>query len=535
MPLIVAIWCALVAFATGGDRAVFYDTFRDTAYAENMLAGRFLSDPCITGQPFWYAPGNPLLFAGISKLTGVSVASLYASSAYWLNLLNFLLLYLLVRGIWGRAVAGVTLPMLLVGSFWWFMIAAAPMPSVQGVSLNLIGLMCWHRSREPARIWPIVTGIGLAASTWHHPLCGVMLAAAIFVHAIIDAAWLYRSAKCPSTTTAGTEPGRYGPSRPDRYFRLRQMLIVAGVAAALTAPLIIHLVRLPKINMDPFLHVPNEMLDLRFALHAHAPLTLVFGIAGAILIVKRTPAAAWIVAYLIVGALGQVPGYLGHFLKWPVPFLLPHEFQFHGQLALAVCAAVGLVALARWSHARATHTGRLWLPFGRCIVFACLLTLTPALRYLPQARNYFISIDQQLDRNKEWLTWLRENTPIDATIACQPQTAYLLVCGLTGRKTVALPPGHLNPAVDADQRASDVETMLTTSDEAEFLSLAVKYGADLLIVPREPPPADGRWEARASWSCLQAALASTNDAPNVYRIRLPPSPAARNTRVPPRP
>lgn len=82
---IVPAWCLLVTYATGGDRALFCDTFRDTAYAQNMLSGRFLSDPCISGQDFWYAPGNPLFFAGISKLTGVSVVSLYASSACWFN------------------------------------------------------------------------------------------------------------------------------------------------------------------------------------------------------------------------------------------------------------------------------------------------------------------------------------------------------------------------------------------------------------------------------------------------------------------
>ena len=45
--LLATIWCVFVAYATGGQRALFYDTFRDTAYAENILAGRILTDPCI--------------------------------------------------------------------------------------------------------------------------------------------------------------------------------------------------------------------------------------------------------------------------------------------------------------------------------------------------------------------------------------------------------------------------------------------------------------------------------------------------------
>ena len=92
---------------------------------------------------------------------------------------------------------------------------------------------------------------------------------------------------------------------------------------------------------------------------------------------------------------------------------------------------------------------------------------------------------------------------------------------MTGRKTVALPPGHLNPAVDADQRASDVETMLTTSDEATFLSLARKYDVDFLIRPRDESEDESRLTVYTAWSRLSPAFVSESGDTIIYRISPP--------------
>src|SRR5881397_3111823 len=95
--LIAGGWQAFARMATHGQPSLFYDTFRDMAYAENILHGRFWQDPSLAGYSWWYPPGNPLFFAALSTLTKRSLLELYVSSIYWLNVLNPVLLYLLVR------------------------------------------------------------------------------------------------------------------------------------------------------------------------------------------------------------------------------------------------------------------------------------------------------------------------------------------------------------------------------------------------------------------------------------------------------
>ncbi len=484
----IIAWAAFALVLSGGEPFVFYDTFRDSAYAENIRGGRLLSDPSIAELPWWYAPGNPLLFAAVSAATGASVIDVYASSVYLLNPLVLVLLFVLVRRSWGRAAGAVAVLMAWLGSYWWLTHGLAPMPSIQGVALNIIGLACWQRCASPGWRWPVVTGIALALDLWHHPVCGVILAATIFVHAVSARSILFRN-----------------------------MLIVAAVSGALASPLILHLMRLPKQNLDPFLYVPNEMLDTRFALGWHAPLAAVLGLAGVVLLLRRRE-AGWLLSYLAVCVVGQSLGYLGHFLKLPIPYLLPHEFQYHGQLALAICAAVAAVELARFSDRHATRAGRLWLPFGRALVFIGVFTFAPALASATHARHYFRYPRRMAAPHEGWLTWLREHTALETTIAADPETAYFITCGMLGRKTVALPPGHANPAAVAEARIAAAREMLSTSDPTEFRRLARLYDVDYLLVTAADLPKEERFERFSETLGLRIAFADPTGRTIVFAI-----------------
>lgn len=207
-----------------------------------------------------------------------------------------------------------------------------------GIVLNVVGLLCWTRCARCGRGWLLVTGICLALSAWHHPLCAMVLAGAIVVHSLIWAA-------CPSPTQAerATEPF-------DRWMLIRRMFVVGVVSFALASPLVVHLARLEKRNTHPLRYFAPELHELSYAAHWHAPLVPVLGLIGAVIVVRTTPRCAWIVGYLVVGLpglLGQVVGYVGHDLSWPIPYLVPHEFQWHEQFALAVCVAVATTTIAR--------------------------------------------------------------------------------------------------------------------------------------------------------------------------------------------
>ena len=54
----------------------------------------------------------------------------------------------------------------------------------------------------------------------------------------------------------------------------------------------------------------------------------------------------WLATWFALGTLGMLLGYAAHDLHWNVPWLIPHEFQWHVQLALGLAAAFGITRIA---------------------------------------------------------------------------------------------------------------------------------------------------------------------------------------------
>ncbi len=212
--LILAAWLPVAWYLTGGLGIVWYDTFRDMAWAENMRAGRIWADPVVAGQTWWYAPGGPLLAAAVARLTGWPVAEVYAASPAWCNGWIPAALYVLARVAWGRGTALLALATVLLGSYWWYTHVAAPIPGIQAVTLMLLVLLGWHLSVTAGRAytWAAISGVLLALTTWYHPMCGILPAFTIALQVLYDA---LRPRKC-------------------RQRLLGRMLVVAGTALVLT-------------------------------------------------------------------------------------------------------------------------------------------------------------------------------------------------------------------------------------------------------------------------------------------------------------
>ena len=514
MLVLLAAWLAYVALLTGGDRVILYDTFRDMAWAENMRAGRVWADPTLRDQPYWYAPANPWLAATLANLTGYSVIDIYGYNAFWFNGLIPILLYLLVRLIYDRTTALAALFTVFLGSYWWATHAAAGIPGIQGVTLNLVGLLCWHRCVTGVQrgrwgvswLWPILTGVVLSLSTWHHPLCGIVLAGAIFLHAALNAA-------LPAAALASP------PHRPRRRFALfSRMLVVGAVSAALTLPLIVHMVKLPKANPIPLRFFAPELIERDFYAHAQAPLIVVCALVGVWFILRSSPRAVWIVTYALVGLVGQAAGYLAQRPSWNVPYLLPHEFQWHGQLAVGLCAAVGVAGMAtqlarRSRPADATFKRVLWT------VFLCAVATLPAAGGLVRASVYFVDLESLLARTSPLRDWIFSNTSLDDTFICPAETGYQIVSGLTGRKCIAVAPGHTNPAVDLGRRYADINTLLTTTERETFLHLAQSYDAThLLHAPASPEALPALLARYAAWPELSLEFVAPDGTVLAYRI-----------------
>ena len=532
--LILAGWIAFVAHVTGGRRVILYDTFRDMASAENMRAGRIWADPALPGYSYWYAPGSPLLVAGISLLTGRPVPDLYGYAAFWCNAWIPVLLYLLVRSVWDRLSAVMALAAVYLGSYTWLTHAVAAIPSLQGVALNLAGLWCWHRCVMAARTptagrgraawaWPLLTGVALSVSALYHPLCGMMLAGAIFLHAALDAA----------VPGLGVATGR--SERHDRRALVWRMVVVAAVAGVLTAPLILHMLPLHAKNSALLRFFADESMEPIYYAHALTPLVVPCALAGVWFILRRSPHAAWVVTYLLVGLAGQAAGFLAQVPGLRFPFLLPHEFLWHGQLAVGICAGVGIAGLPRAvaglvkpplpdrpALAGASRSDSLRV-LGA--VLLAVAALSGGLCGLPQTGKYLLDLESPLADTRELREWIRANTSLDATFVCSPEVGYQIVSAMTGRKVIVGPPCHTNPGADVARRSSDVWAMLETADPQTFAGLAASYGATHLLLvfdSAQTAEADAARTRHAAWSCLEPAFTSRDGTAIVYRIRIPP-------------
>jgi hypothetical protein len=498
--VIVLVWLIFASWVSRLGPLVAYDTFRDMAYALSIQHGRLWQDPSLPGFRAWYPPGNPLLFAFVSLLTRIPVDKLYMTSVFWLGWLNPVLLYLLVRVTWGRIAAWAALPLVFFGSFWWLAHAAMPIPAVQGWSLACAALLAWTRARRGTQAWAILTG-GLAGLTiWIHPICGLMALGAVSIHG-----WL-------SPWLGGERDGADAAGRP-----ASAALITCFTALAISAPLLAALLTEPHINSAPRHWFGPELHDPRFAVHLYTPLVIPLGLWGLWIAARHWREQGWLVAYWAIGLAGELAGYSGHDLGWKIPWMLPHEFQWHEHLALLIGAAVAVIAVtARFSQrARSAPTGAAGWGWAVGLV---LFAVAPALPSLPLAQSYPIHV-MGADWNEvlRVAKWIRTRTEFDAVIACDPGVGYCL-SGLTGRKCVALPPGHMNPASDYEQRTSDLHEMLTTSDEDVFRPLAARYQVDYFMAIPAPGATSAARAFYGRWECLEPTdLADTSAL--IYRIR----------------
>ena len=475
------------------------DSYRDTAYVENILEGRVLEDPSMPGLSWWYAPGGPLFFAAISRVTGVAPIPLYSSSILWLNVWIPIGIFLVVRLYWDRAVGVAALLMVWLGSRWWQTHMAMPLPSVQGLVLVLLALAVWRAAIGRGYGWSIVLGFVLATCTWHHILSGAIVSAAIGLHAL---SW---AISVPSA-------GRYGP--------FKRALVAGGVCGVLVSPLAWHLLTTPWRN-SPHSYVAQELGCLDFAVHAATPMVIPLAVTGIVLIARRLAGAgSWVLSYLVVGLAGQGTVYLRRWLGIPLPILLPHEFQWHGQFAVGVLAGVGLVGVSR------LVVRRLQTRTLRGVASTIVASLLVVAVIAPDGGRAWERIDDYWHSGRcspdvqATMEWIRRNSEITDVFVCRYIPAYYEVAGRTGRKLILMPEGRANFAADVQQRRRDLYRLEMTQDPQEFVDIAVKrYGARFVYIVEEESRLLERW---LQWECFELAYRSPEGKRTILRIIDPP-------------
>jgi hypothetical protein len=492
--IVLALWLLFVRSLGYPAVMLGYDSIRDIATAHGIARGQWAMDPMLHGQPAWYPPGMPALFALAARVSGAGVAAAYASAAWWQAWINPLVLFLLVRGVWGRTAAWAALACVLVGSRWWMVHAAVPMASVQSVALTLATLAAWHRAASRGGRWIVCTGLLAAAALWCHLLCAGVALGAIAVHA-----------------AGALLLGRVDGERPGKALAARAAA-VAAIALSLGAPPLLRHLLAERLNDVPTHWFGPELHDPRFALHAYAPLVVLFGLFGIVRSVRDWRRTGWLAGGFAFALVGSLFGYAGHDLGWPLPWALPHEFQWHEQLLLMIAAGAGIAALAR-DVARRTSPRARWAVAAAALAVA----VGPALPQLKEANGYLLRVGPDWAPILGTADWLDRHAAPDAVVAA-PMGAGYFVCGLSGRRAVTLPSGHLNPAVDPAPRARDLEAMLSATSESTFVALARTHHVDYLLATNDRAPQALLHERYAGWKSLKQVYQSDSLAV-LYEVR----------------
>lgn len=496
---IAGAWWLFLQAITHGRPFVFYDSFRDIAYASNILAGRIWADPLVAGQPPWYPPGGPLLLAGIAAITAAEPIDVYAGSAWWLNVLLPVLAFVVVRVAVDRVTALLAVPLIALGSLWWVSHLPAPMASVQGMVFGLAGLLLWQRFGHSG-LGAAGVGGWLGLTAWVHPLCALLPLCGVLGSGIIAAARgtvraLWRAGVCAAATVV--------------------------VAAPLAAIVLVS----PLNNPTPTRYFASELRDVRHALQLHAPAVPLLGLLGIALVLFRGARLSWLPGYFVAAGVGQALGYAAVGLGWPLPYVLPHQFQWHGHWALGIgaalaCSETGRVVAARvcrrWRGSGGETHGL--AASGLAIALAAIAVL-PALDEWARGEGYVQPLRLVRGGERELLARICADTPPDATIVCEPDVGYRLIAPRTARKLVAAREGHMNPRLDAARRLADLERLLATESEPEFLRLARSYGAGWLAVvttsPDDAAPLRARFD---SWAALRLAWQDRQGELLLYRV-----------------
>ncbi len=475
---------------------VALDTYRDTAYVENVLEGRFFDDPSMSGFSYWYAPGGPFLYAAASKLTGIEPLGLYSLSVLWVNMWIPAGFYIVVRLFSDRTTALIALLMIWLGSRWWQTHLAMPMPSIQGMVFVLGSLAVWRAAIGGRLGWSILLGVVLAVCAWHHILSAIVVSGAIGCHALL----LTRDHRDPR-----------------RLFALKRAAVAAAVCAVLIMPLAWHLVTIPFNNAAPMRYFSRYLNHPVYALHSGTPLLIPLAILGLVIVARKSHAPlSWVLGYLGVGLVGQGFGYLHRWFGLPLPVFLPHEFQWHGQFAVGILAAVGIVALSRRVARRAESESL------RRLTTALAATALVVVVAAPVAGRALDRIDDP------WHTtvcspdiaataqWIKKNTAITDVFVCRYPPGYYEIAGRTGRKLILMPEARANIAADVRQRRRDLHRLETVQDPDEFLAIAVdRYGARFAYLTDRNKNLLERW---SGWGIFETAYRSPNGERTILRL-----------------
>ncbi|MBN2735356.1 MAG: glycosyltransferase family 39 protein [Spirochaetales bacterium] len=460
--LTLILYIVLIGPNVQKNRPMTSDIYRDIAYATGVMNGRpIFEDPTIKGEYIWYPPLNPLIMALISRITGLSVFTIYAYSVFLANLAIPILFYLLIAELLGKRMAFFSSLLMVIMPWVNTHFFSMVLTSVHGVAVMLAVLLYFsklHKKGMPllgSTILGLLTGLALL----HHSLSGLILYGSLFIFISLDIL-VYK-----------------------HFDKWKSFLAALVIPVIVWAPYWIPNLFRAKLNPSPLTHLAIELMDPEFALFIPNvilfPLTVVFLITGIIYAIRRFHRSQYRLLLIILAlvTLGQLPGYI-RFLgeRGPLwarglasfPVLIPHEFQWFFQLF-----ALPMIVLGFWLIFQYVSKNR--FNFLKYILLA--LFALPGIMAMPvQYSKFFMSYSPDVYYCPVYVKWINENTPKDAVImSSNVIMSYYDIQSYSGRPVLATMPFYMNYNVNVDQRFSDKNFIIQRASVNDIKSLVKRY------------------------------------------------------------
>jgi len=456
-----------------------YDTdhFRDLAYAEAVLHGRWQADALYAGESLWYNPLVPWVVAGMSGASGIPPRVLYARAGAYLNVGGALAFFVMTGVLfdwWVAAAALFAFLFLHPGNERPFAYATySPWLYASGFAQGLFyaGVLIARSIRRSGRaLTHAAAGLWLGLTFLAHTAPALLLGGLL----VVGAVW----------------PRGEGPSDATRRWVLsiRNLALILLAAGIVSLPLLWSVVG--RYHLRVLNHAPAEwtyelLEPAQFLAFVRSSLSI--GAACA------TVGLVWLLAHrrtrqyepvvmiwAVINAALIVYGYAAR-LALPLGVhgaVVPDfHFLFYWRALAAVWAGVGIVAIVRACTARARPAAG---PVALTVaLLAGVLAAWPAY-----SRRFDFTVARELAQSRgrdvarvRMFDWIQLRTDAAAVFLARDDDAQFVI-GPAGRHVVAVDASQSNPYVDWAARAAardDMYAALADSDLPRFCAGALHY------------------------------------------------------------
>lgn len=452
------------------------DTYRNIAYAQNLLNGNSLfSDPAVKGEYIWYPPLEPLIMAGLSKITGLSLFTLYNYSVLYINFFIPLLFFLFVTQVLGKRIAFFAVFFIPIMPWLNSHVFKGAMPSVHGFAFILGAFILFLYFEKKGFTYPrsVVAGIVTGLCLLLHSLSGLILFLSITLVLMIN--------KCLF-------------KKP---YRIPHFLLMVSIPIILFSPYLIPNLLRPKLNPEPLTYFSDVLYNPEFVLYfSHMSLFIIFfffALYGILKLVPRIPETPVLLLYviLVITLVGQLLGYIhdnaekGGFFRFAkgIPSLIPHEFQWFFQLFILVFMAWAFLDISyRLAEKKHSVTAYILIFF---LVLPGYITLLE--------KNKPVFTEKGTYNPPDYVSWILENTDKnDVFVVSNYYALYFSIQPYTARKILYSDAGYMNFNVNTKKRAEDKRRFLHTADMEELSEITGKYDINYCFITKEPDFAEER-------------------------------------------